>query len=217
MSLYAWAVRDGDVTSFCQGNFDYDKDVDGTDAFVFKKHFGRSQIHTPCPPDGPAPVERTWQSISYAYGDDGWYYNGVHWGGDRFTDNGNGTITDGLTGLIWLKEANCFGQVNWSDALVLANALANGSCGLTDGSIPGSWRLPNVKEMTSLVDYDYVNPAMYAWQFFNNVQSAFYWSSTTRADDTDGAWYVGMYGGSVNYAVKTSMVYVWPVHGGRNW
>ena len=51
---------------FCEGNFDYDKDVDGTDAFQFKTDFGRSAFMNPCPPDGPAPVERTWQSTSYA-------------------------------------------------------------------------------------------------------------------------------------------------------
>ena len=47
MGLYAWAVRDGDV-GFCKGNFDYDKDVDGTDAFVFKTDFGRSTFFSPC-------------------------------------------------------------------------------------------------------------------------------------------------------------------------
>ena len=35
---------------------------------------------------------------------------GVAWPNPRFTDNGNGTVTDNLTGLIWLKNANCFGK-----------------------------------------------------------------------------------------------------------
>ena len=75
------------------------------------------------------------------------------WPSPRFTDNGNGTVTDNLTGLIWLKNASCYGQMPWTNALNVANALASGSCGLTDGSIAGAWRLPNVREMQSLIDY----------------------------------------------------------------
>ena len=207
-------MRDGDVTSFCKGNFDYDKDVDGTDSFVFKQNFGRSQILAPCPPDGPAPVERTWQSPSYEAYDDGYYHKGVSWG-LRFTDNGNGTVTDNLTGLIWLKEANCWGHVTWSQALTYAHGLVNGQCGLTDGSIAGDWRLPNVKELSSLIDYDYYNPAMHQWQSFNNVQSAIYWSSTTVASYTDEAWGVDLYGGNVHFGFKTNLFNVWPVCGGH--
>ena len=40
---------------FCKGLADYDNDVDGTDASMFKTHFGRSAFLDPCPPDGPAP------------------------------------------------------------------------------------------------------------------------------------------------------------------
>ena len=55
----------------CEGNFDYDCDVDGTDAAVFKSHFGRSGFKNPCPSAGPAPVGRTGQTTSYYEGDDG--------------------------------------------------------------------------------------------------------------------------------------------------
>ena len=77
---------------------------------------------------------------------------GVAWPNPRFTDNGNGTVTDNLTGLIWLKNANCFGAKDWAMALSDANTLNNGECGLTDGSVEGDWRLPNVREMQSLID-----------------------------------------------------------------
>ena len=151
---------------FCEGNFDYDKDVDGSDASTFKQDFGRSALLDPCPPDGPAPVERTWQSPSYEAYDDGWYHMGIRWD-TRFTDNGNGTVTDNLTGLIWLKEANCWGTLTWSQALTYAHGLTNGQCSLTDGSVAGDWRLPNIKELSSLIDYDYFAPAMHQWQSFN--------------------------------------------------
>ena len=58
----------------------------------------------------PSPVPKTGQTTSYATGDDGELEKGVAWPNPRFTDNNNGTVTDNLTGLIWLKHANCFGS-----------------------------------------------------------------------------------------------------------
>src|SRR5689334_19648656 len=59
--------------------------------------------------------------------------------GPRFIVNNNGTITDKLTGLTWLKDADCFGAKTWDDALSLASGLANGQCELSDGSKAGHW------------------------------------------------------------------------------
>ena len=69
---------------------------------------------------------------------------GVDWPEPRFEDNGDGTITDHLTGLVWLKNAGCAGLMNWYDALTYCNNLAHGSCGLTDGSVAGGWRLNGI-------------------------------------------------------------------------
>ena len=44
----------------------------------------------------------------------------------RFTDNGHGTVTDNQTGLICLKDANCFGENTWSQALSDCSSLAHG-------------------------------------------------------------------------------------------
>jgi hypothetical protein len=93
----------------------------------------------------PAPVEKTGQTTSYATGDDGDLERGVAWPNPRFTNNGDGTVTDNLTGLIWLQDANCFGLKNWDNTLSACNGLANGQCGLTDGSNAGDWKLPNRK------------------------------------------------------------------------
>jgi hypothetical protein len=82
----------------------------------------------------PADLPKTGQTTSYSTGDDGDLERGVAWPSPRFTDNGNGTVKDNLTGLIWLKDANCFSRRTWAQALSDANSLANGSCGLTDGS-----------------------------------------------------------------------------------
>ena len=56
--------------NFCKGDFTYDGDVDANDVTTFLEHFGRSQFNNPCPPDGPAPVPKTWQTTSYGTGDD---------------------------------------------------------------------------------------------------------------------------------------------------
>ena len=209
----------------CVGDFDYDGDCDGSDAARFKLDFGRSVFTNPCPLDGPAPVPKTGQEISYAIGDDGDLEKGLAWPNPRFTDNSDGTVTDNLTGLIWLKNANCFGQRQWSNALYDANGLASGSCGLTDGSISGDWRLPNKNELASLVHNEYYNPALpntegtgqwSAGDPFSNVQSSLYWSSSTDANYTGNAWRVYMGSGYVDsYPDKTFNRYVWPVRGGQ--
>lgn len=73
-------------------------------------------------------------------GQDGDELQGVAWPSPRFTDNGNGTVTDNLTGLIWLKNANCFGLRNLTNALTDANTLNSGECGLSDSSVERDWR-----------------------------------------------------------------------------
>jgi hypothetical protein len=124
-------------------------------------------------------------------------------------------VTDELTGLIWLKNANCFGNRDWSTALSDANGLADGQCGLSDGSIAGDWGLPNVRELHSLIDFGRYNPALPAGHPFTGVQSSHYWSSTTDANYTDRAWHVNVNVGSVYFVSKGSNLYVWPVRGGK--
>ena len=164
-----------------------------------------------------AVVPKTGQTASYATGDDGDLEKGVAWPDPRFSDNTDGTVTDNLTGLIWLKNANCWGTQNWANALSNSNGLANGSCGLTDGSSAGDWRLPNVREMQSLVHYGVYSPAVPntagtgKWTEgdpFTGVQSSSYWSSTTRAYDTSDAWYVYLRYGGVYDVSKAYSYYV---------
>lgn len=70
---------------------------------------------------------------------------------NRYVDCGNGTVTDTVTGLVWLKDANCFGYLDWAGAHGAAAAVANGSCGLTDGSASGDWRLPTKDEWAATI------------------------------------------------------------------
>jgi Protein of unknown function (DUF1566) len=169
-----------------------------------------------------APIPQTGQTISDAEGDDGDLQMGVPWPDRRFSDKGDGTVRDNLTGLIWLKNANCFGVRSWADALNDCNILASGSCGLTDASEAGDWRLPNVKELHSLVDYGATNPALPPNNWFVNVQSnengPFYWTSTTYYAYPWAAWWLDFCHGHVigagykdNSHQGMSHYYVWPV------
>jgi len=168
-------------------------------------------------------VEKTGQTRTYGPGDDGDLQKGVAWPVPRFRDNCDGTVTDRLTGLIWLKNANCFSNISWDDALDACNNLADGQCGLTDGSAPGDWRLPNLNELASLRHVGHLYPALPntegtgQWTEgdpFTGVQSYRYWSSTTRAGGTGSAWYVSLDAGFVDGVSKgTDYGYVWPVRG----
>lgn len=174
----------------------------------------------------PAPVFKTGQISTFHTGDDGTLQRGVAWPAPRFTVNGStGTVDDNLTGLVWLKNANCFETQAWANALTSANNLAAPQCGLSDGSIAGDWRLPNREELESLVDFAYYSPALSnanvsaKWVEggpFDNVQSADYWSSTTYAFMTDYEWRVDMDSGSVYPFGNWNSFYVWPVRGGKS-
>ena len=150
---------------------------------------------------------------------------GAAWPSPRFTDNSNGTVTDNLTSLVWLKNANCIetvwncktvGYLTWASALTWTAALASPSCGLNDSSVAGQWRLPNIKEFSSLVSAE-ASFALPAGHPFMDVQYDKYWSSTTCAFDTDRAWEVDFHDGYVSWMTKTDTItlYVWPVRGGQ--
>ena len=149
-------------------------------------------------------------------GEDGELQKGVVWPSPRLTDNGNGTVTDNLTGLIWLKNANCFGMRDWATALSDANALASGSCSLSDGSVAGDWRLPNLRELQSLIDYGRYGSALPSGHPFTGVQSVeHYWTRTTTAGRTSTAWSVRPYDGYLFSDAKPYSTFVWPVRGGQ--
>ena len=170
----------------------------------------------PGPGPGSVNIPRTGQTTSHAPWDDGALQKGVAWPGPRFTDNNNGTVTDNLTNLVWLKNANCFGTRNWTTALSDANALANGQCSLTDGSVAGDWWLPNIRQLQSLVDYGRSNPPVLpSGHPFTGVVNNIYWSGTTRASNTNEAFVVWLDNGQVQLYSKASTLYVWPVRTGQ--
>jgi Protein of unknown function (DUF1566) len=133
----------------------------------------------------------------------------------RLIDEKDGTVEDTQTDLIWLQDANCFGLMNWSQALVAVSTLAHGSCGLMDGSEPGEWRLPDVKELHSLIDFGTFNPALPSGHPFSRVESAVYWTSTTYAGPPGGVWSVVLNIGHTFVALEGETNRVWPVRDNR--
>jgi len=164
-------------------------------------------------PEG-APVVKTGQTTSYAAGDDGDLQAGIALTVPRFIDNGDGTVTDNLTGLIWMKDAGSIGASYWGNAVQSCSTLANGSHGLSDGSYAGDWRLPNVRELFSLIDFGHYNYALPDGHLFINVMYN-YWSSTTYAGNPSYALYLNPINGLISFANRTGAnVYVLCVRNG---
>jgi hypothetical protein len=147
-------------------------------------------------------------------------------------------VTDTVTGLIWLKDANCFGTKTYSAANQAAAGLADGQCGLTDGSSAGDWRLPTKAEWEATVARavalgcrDGASPPKNYPSLTNDPGTAclsagptsfagvqlVYWSSSAfESFPTLDAWVMGLrlggFLGDLRYLPDT---FVWPVRGGH--
>ena len=110
---------------------------------------------------------------------------------------------------MWTKDANLpGGSKNWQESLDYVAEMNEGTYenfGYTD------WRLPNVRELHSLIDFGEHEPALTSGHPFINVQTVYYWSSTPYASTTDLACAVHMGTGLVSRYTKASTNYVWPV------
>jgi len=110
---------------------------------------------------------------------------------------------------MWTKDANIYGQQGWTNAVEYVNSLSHGG--------HADWRLPNLRELQSLMDYESYGPALPPGHPFTDVggMNRYYWTSTTYANDTDGVWYVATGGGRADHGSKAAMRYVWPVRVGQ--
>lgn len=150
---------------------------------------------------------------------------------NRYVNCGNGTVTDTVTGLTWLQDANCLaGQRDYAAANQWAGQLAHGQCGLTDGSSAGQWRLPTIAEWRSMVRQarklgctepsltDITGTACFtASPPFAGVKAAGYWSSSSVESDPDEAFGMNLRDGFVRNGGKSydGPYFVWPVRGGQ--
>ncbi len=111
---------------------------------------------------------------------------------NHFTDNGDGTITDNITNLIWQQIPNV-DTLTWEQSLIYADSLSILSM--------SDWRLPNIKELQSINDESLVNPSLNA-NFFTGVTAKKYWSSTSLPNQTTKAWYLDTQFGITTYDLK---------------
>ncbi len=116
----------------------------------------------------------------------------------HFTDNGDGTITDNLTNLVWQKTPSST-ALTWEDALKYTENLtfANAS----------DWRLPNIKELQSINDESVVKPSINK-TFFPSIGVTKFWSSTSLPNQTTKAWYLSTQFGITTYDEKSIANYV---------
>jgi hypothetical protein len=128
-------------------------------------------------------IPRTGQTTGYYAGDDGNLQKGASWPATRFTNNGDGTMTDHLTGLIWERAPSATDRI-WSDALSHASGLTLG--GASD------WRLPNLGELASLLNSGVQQTRVYleGQGFSLDSVNMRYWTSTTSGVSTGWAWYL---------------------------
>ena len=182
-------------------------------------------VSGPPPPPPPPAFPATGQTTSYTAGDDGDVQAGAPL---SYTDNGDGTITDNNTGLMWEKKSADGTTIHDKDTqYTWANAFAVHIAGLNaGGGFAGhiDWRLPNVKELQSIVNYENASPSVSS--AFNTSCSATctvltcsctaasgYWSSSTAAG-LPSAWFVNFTGGEVAEFGKSAFLPVRAVRGG---
>ncbi len=136
----------------------------------------------------------------------------------RFIDNKDGTVTDNLTGLIWLKNAKCFGMMDWASATLAVKRLKDGDCGpdsaliLSDGSSAGDWRLPTMNELSALIDYSRRSPALPPGLRFSGFPPGYYWSASLLDYHPAAAWIVYVESGTTCYEnISSNAGHIWPV------
>ncbi len=118
--------------------------------------------------------------------------------GGNFTDNEDGTVTDNNTGLIW-QQQGVDTTHTWGYAVTYCEWLSYS--GYSD------WRLPNIKELRSIVDNTKYNPAI-DLIFFPNTNASSYWSSTTYSYNSTYAWSARFFSGHVYIPNKSNLYYI---------
>lgn len=164
-------------------------------------------------------LPKTNQTTMYLAGDDG-HYEAGWWKGlmnvnnkDRFAEetiNGDVILFDRATGLCWVQDAVSAGANNgnaatWANAIGFANNLD--FAGFTD------WRMPNIMELFSLLDFTNTDHSIHT-DFINIPVPNSFWSSTTYIIMTTKAYCLATFAPNIEMATKTDSVLILPVRGG---
>lgn len=146
------------------------------------------------------PCDRTGQDAELA--------TGAPWPTPRFEVHGE-EVVDRLTRLAWTRDASLAKwPMPWEEALEWVNALnARGHAARSD------WRLPNRRELRSLISHQTRNPALPEGHPFENLTSSWYWTSASAARHLAYAWYLHPEGGRMFFGRKDEDHLVWPCRG----
>lgn len=142
-------------------------------------------------------------------GQDGEFQNRNRFSRERFEPCSDHLLLDKATGLIWTKNS-CLTEfpLSWQEGLEFVEQMnVEKRYGRND------WRMPNRREMRSLIDHSSKKPALPLGHPFQNIFLGWYWTSTTAAIATRYAWYVHLEGGRMFYGNKDGYCWVWPVCG----
>lgn len=110
----------------------------------------------------------------------------------------NDMVTDSKTGLIW-QDNTVSDTMTWQNAIDYCESLTLGD--------ENDWKLPNKKELLSIVDYTSRNYPVIS-SVFQHTSPSYYWSSTAYAPHTYQAWYVSFYYGGTSAKAKNDSLYV---------
>lgn len=130
-------------------------------------------------------------------------------GAERFRVRGD-AVLDAATGLEWTRSANPLGfPLTWAEALDAVRGLnASGRLGHAD------WRMPNRRELRSLIHHASRQPALPPGHPFRDVFLGWVWTSSTKAGQPAYAWNAHLEGGRMFYSRKDEHRLLWPVRGG---
>lgn len=142
-------------------------------------------------------------------GQDAEFKKGLPWPSQRFVSTAD-IVKDRLTGLSWTKNANLTEfPVTWQEALDVISEM-----NLQNRFNHSDWRLPNRRELRSLIDHQTRKPALPPKHAFANIFQGWYWTSTSAAINPAYAWYIHLEGARMFYGNKKQYCFLWPVRGG---
>lgn len=124
----------------------------------------------------------------------------------------NETVIDSRSGLMWTRDASLLDfPLSWKEAL---NAVKN----LNTSNLYGhhDWKVPNRKELFTLMSHETINPCLPIGHPFANIFAGYYWTSTTCDRLPNQAWYIHLGGARVFKGMKHGSYMVWPVRTVKN-
>jgi hypothetical protein len=142
-------------------------------------------------------------------GQDAEFSPGIPWPEERFERQAGGAVLDRLTSLVWTPKATMFDfPQTWKEAFT-----SIGEMNAENGFGQSDWRLPNRRELRSMICHGARKPALPPLHPFGKVHLGWYWTSTTAAIAPAYAWHVHLEGGRMFYGKKDGYCLTWPVRG----